>query len=159
MDAGCGSGRDSLHFVRMGHSVVAFDVSAKMAALSSKLLGTNVLQLDFESMDFFEQFDGIWACVSLLHVPSDRLGLVMSKMEAALVNSGVLYASFIYGEGEKTKRSGRFFSYHTEQSIRDAMRISSGLSIIKIWESIDTRPGYRDTSWLNVLSRKQKTAL
>ena len=25
LDAGCGSGRDSLHFMKMAHSVVAFD--------------------------------------------------------------------------------------------------------------------------------------
>lgn len=71
LDAGCGSGRDSLAFKQHGHSVVAFDASSEMCRMASDLIGQQVLQMRFDEMEFVDEFDGVWACASLLHVPNE----------------------------------------------------------------------------------------
>ena len=48
LDAGCGSGRDSLFFRNLGFEVEAFDASEAMVRLSSELLGQEVKLLRFE---------------------------------------------------------------------------------------------------------------
>ena len=39
LDAGCGSGRDSLYFIKRGYEVVSFDASEEMVRLSGELTG------------------------------------------------------------------------------------------------------------------------
>ena len=68
LDAGCGSGRDSLFFKNQGFQVTAFDASKEMVKLASELLDQKVLLMSFEDLSLTEQYDGIWACASLLHV-------------------------------------------------------------------------------------------
>jgi SAM-dependent methyltransferase len=75
IDAGCGSGRDSKHFLALGHKVIAFDTSSKLVKLATKFT-----QFDIQCSSFLEfntkdnSQDGIWACASLLHVPRNELG-------------------------------------------------------------------------------------
>ncbi|WP_328987882.1 class I SAM-dependent methyltransferase [Thiorhodovibrio winogradskyi] len=58
--------------------------------------------------DWFECFDGIWACASLLHVPLDQLADALARLSRALKKDGVLYASFKYGRGEREHNGRRF---------------------------------------------------
>ena len=153
LDVGCGSGRDSLCFMRLGYEVTPFDASKKMVALSSKLLGMKIIQLDFENMDFNNQFDGIWACAIFLHVTKNKMNSIISKMERALVDNGVMYASFKYGEGEKTE-NGRLFSYYTEESLADLLIDFPKLQIERMWKTEDVRQDGNHKLWLNVLARK-----
>ncbi|MFC1872554.1 class I SAM-dependent methyltransferase [Chloroflexota bacterium] len=155
LDVGCGSGRDSLYFMKLGHEVTPFDASEKMVALSSKLLGIEVLLLDFDKVDFHNQFNGIWACAIFLHVPKNQMPSVFSKMEQALVDDGVMYASFKYGDGEKTE-NGRFFSYYTEKSFKELLINFPKLQIIRMWETEDVRQDGNHRHWLNVLVKKIK---
>jgi 2-polyprenyl-3-methyl-5-hydroxy-6-metoxy-1,4-benzoquinol methylase len=61
LDAGCGSGRDSLYFLRNGYKVTAIDASEKLSELASKLLKQTVLNIGFQEMEIENEFDGIWA--------------------------------------------------------------------------------------------------
>ena len=101
LDAGCGSGRDSKHFIEKGYTVTAFDASGIMCEYASKLTGQEVRKLTFQEMDYQDCFDGIWACASLLHVPEDELVSVIKKVIVALKPGGVLYASWKYGKGTR----------------------------------------------------------
>lgn len=60
-------------------------------------------QMLFEELDAKEQYDGIWACSSILHLPKDSLKVVLKKMIVALKAHGIIYISFKYGafEGER----------------------------------------------------------
>src|SRR5437879_4481189 len=72
LDAGCGSGRDAKAFLTRGYRVTAFDASPQMAANTSSLTGQECKILSFQQMKFRDEFDGIWACASLLHVPKSE---------------------------------------------------------------------------------------
>src|ERR1700748_3251064 len=68
LDIGCGSRRDSLYFAQQGFDVVAADPSPAMRKRAAQLTGKPVLDVSFETFDKRNEFDGIWACASLLHV-------------------------------------------------------------------------------------------
>src|SRR5690606_27582755 len=121
LDAGCGSGRDSLYFINRGYRVTAFDASPVLAQMSSELIGQPVAVILFQDFVFDVEFDGIWACVSLLHVTRREMPDVLERLTMAMKPGGVLYASFKYGDWEG-ERNGRFFIDYDELSFQLLLR-------------------------------------
>ncbi len=151
LDLGCGSGRDSLAFKQHGKTVVALDASSKMCEMASKLIGQDVLQMRFDEIAFEDEFDGIWACASLLHVQSDELPDILGKVRKALKKQGILYISFKYGEGT-VKRGERSFSDHTEVSVRKLLD-DAGFDVLECGVTSDIRPGRADEKWVNAIAK------
>ncbi|CAE6951291.1 Tellurite resistance protein TehB [Vibrio sp. B1FLJ16] len=150
LDAGCGSGRDSKNFLNLAYKVSAFDANEALAELASKHLGQAVTQASFESFNAEpNSFDGIWACASLLHVPSDALPRTLSHLSELLKPSGVFYCSFKYGKAEQV-RNGRFFTDMNEKSLSEALSTTK-LKIEETWISSDARPGREAEKWLNAI--------
>lgn len=150
LDAGCGSGRDSKNFLSLGYQVEAFDANEALVELASKHLGQTVAQATFESFNAEpNSYDGIWACASLLHVPSEALPRTLSHLGELLKPSGVFYCSFKYGETEQV-RNGRFFTDMNEQSLAEALNATK-LKIEDTWISSDARPGREAEKWLNAI--------
>lgn len=152
LDAGCGSGRDSKAFIKQGYSVVAFDASREMCKKASELIGQEVWQIKFDEMSFDDEFDGVWACASLLHVNDKDLSEILKKIHKALKENGILYASFKYGEG-KRERGERSFIDFTEESIKPIL-IMSGFEVIDSGITSDIRPGRENEKWTNVIAKK-----
>ena len=152
LDAGCGSGRDSKAFIKQGYSVVAFDASREMCKKASELIGQEVWQIRFDEMSFDDEFDGVWACASLLHVNDKDLPEILKKIHKALKENGILYASFKYGEG-KRERGERSFIDFTEESIKPIL-IMSGFEVIDSGITSDIRPGRENEKWTNVIVKK-----
>lgn len=150
LDAGCGSGRDTLYFKKYGFEVVSFDASIEMVKISSKLTGVPTLHLRFQELAFEQAFDAIWASASLLHTPYEELSSVFQKLHQALKPSGILYASFKYGDGSRESDSRMFYDMN-ELSIESF--IMPFFTPKKIWRSPDT--GNIAVSpcqaWLNIL--------
>jgi SAM-dependent methyltransferase len=153
LDAGCGSGRDSLYFLRRGYKVTAFDASNELVALSSQLTGLPVLHLRFQDVEFDHDFDGIWACASLLHVPRAEIDDALARLTRAMKPGGVLYASFKYGDSEWEK-DGRFFNSYDEASFNGLLAGHHQLELLQRWVSEDVRRGRYKEPWLNVLLRR-----
>jgi len=157
LDAGCGSGRDARAFADLGHRVTAFDVSPALVALAGTHLGQPVQCLRFQDITWQEQFDGIWACASLLHVPAAELPGVMQRLCKALKPRGVLYASFKYGSGER-EHQGRRFTDLDEPGLAELLRQIPELEEVEIWTTGDLRPGREAERWLNTLVRRTEAA-
>ncbi len=152
LDAGCGSGRDSKAFIQHGFSVVAFDASREMCKAASELIGQEVWQMKFEELSFDEEFDGIWACASLLHVSYEELPDVMKKLKKALKPKGVIYVSFKYGDGKMTKGE-RTFSNFTEKTVEKLLN-DTGFEMIESGITGDVRKGRGDEKWINAIAKK-----
>ncbi len=157
LDAGCGSGRDSKAFLDAGYEVVSFDASEEMCKRASEYIGHDVINMRFEDISYDHEFDGIWACATLLHVPMDELPGIMRKMHAALKTNGAMYASFKYGDGTTT-RGERLFIDFTEKSIVPLFE-AAGFEIVSNIVGNDSRPGREDEKWVNVIGivRERRT--
>lgn len=153
LDFGCGSGRDSLHFLQMGYRVNALDGSPEFCKAASEYTGLKVQNCLFQ--DFHEEncYEGIWACASILHLTMKDLKPVLVNISKALVPNGVFYTSFKYGSGEK-ERNGRHYIDFTEKTAQELFRQIPGLDITKNWTSGDVRPGRESEGWLNLLLQK-----
>ena len=152
LDFGCGSGRDTKYFLEAGFRVDAVDGSEELSTAATEYSGVKVRCMDFFELDVKEQYDGIWACASVLHVEKDRLPELFQIMTDALKPGGVMYFSFKYGDFSGT-REGRHFTDLTEKSFREILIGLEDLSIEEEWISEDVRPD-RTVRWLNEIVRK-----
>ncbi|KRT56604.1 class I SAM-dependent methyltransferase [endosymbiont of Ridgeia piscesae] len=148
LDAGCGSGRDAKSFIERGYQVTAFDASAEIAALAEKEIEQPVQVQRLQDIQYQHQFDGIWACASLLHVPAKELPDVFRRLACALKPNGVIYCSFKYGQGEYEKQ-GRRFTDMDEAGLRALVAELEVLAINELWVTADRRPGREHELWLN----------
>lgn len=149
LDAGCGSGRDSKHFLSKGYSVDAFDASNELTALSSKYTGINVKCMKFEHLDYTEEYDGIWCSASLLHIPKANIPDILYNFWTALKPHGFCYLSFKNGESERVAEE-RFFNDYTPEMLRSEIESNSKFRVGKIWLSNCIRLG-RDEEWVNAI--------
>ncbi|HCM9595534.1 class I SAM-dependent methyltransferase [Enterobacter bugandensis] len=153
LDAGCGSGRDAKAFHEMGYQVDAFDASSAMVELARQHTGLPVQLMTFSEVDVKAQYDGIWCCASLLHVPSSELPAVMQKLADALKPGGVWYVSFKYGNGERVQGERRFTDLN-EMELRRLLNRMSEIDIFSLWITKDNRPD-RDEIWFNGILKKK----
>ena len=172
LDAGCGSGRDSLCFMKKGYDVTMLDASEGMCNCAEELTGQKALCMGFEEIEFADRFDGIWACASLLHVSEKELENVLVIFHRALKRNGVLYASWKYGEAERCDGE-RFYCDMTEEKLknvlaragleaREGLEVCEGLearaglfACLECWVAEDALPSGREQRWLNVLLGKK----
>ncbi len=153
LDAGCGSGRDSLYFAQKGFNVTAFDASEEMVRKASELTGLNIIQKRFDEIDWTEKFDGIWACASLLHLPKNQLGNIFETLIKSLKTGGAIYASFKEGTGE-AKENGRFFSYYSEAELKNVLKNCGANEVVNCWTSNDVRRNNQQQRWINLLIKR-----
>ena len=172
LDAGCGSGRDSLCFMKKGYDVTMLDASEGMCNCAEELTGCRALCMGFHEIEFADRFDGIWACASLLHVSEKELENVLAIFHRALKRDGVLYASWKYGEAERMD-GGRFYCDMTEEKLRrvlaranlkarEGLEVCEGLEAreglfdcLECWVAEDALPSGREQKWLNVVLGKK----
>lgn len=154
LDAGSGSGRDSLAFRLLGHKVEAFDASTAMVAATRDHAGVQARQMRFEEFAWAHPFEGIWACASLLHVAEADLPEVINRLAAHLTPGGALYLSFKLGTGERFK-DGRRFTDMTENSLANVLEGCGALNQPDIWQSRDYRPDRASAMWVNAVVTKR----
>ena len=153
LDVGCGSGRDSVFFANQGFEVVAIDGSKSLIELAQQ----TDTRIDWQCLRFHEiakqswqnQFTGIWACASLLHVAFDDLPKILNDLLSCLRPTGILYASFKYGNREREKE-GRFFCDINEQRWRIVESQLISTKPLKVWQTLDNRAD-RQEIWWNIL--------
>ena len=154
LDAGCGSGRDSLCFMKKGYAVTMLDASEGMCKCAEELTGRKALCMPFADIDFADQFDGIWACASLLHISETELEKVFAKFHCALKRDGVLYASWKYGDAERDDGE-RFYCDMTEEKLKNVLARAGLFDCLDCWVADDSLPSGREQKWLNVVLRKK----
>ena len=189
LDAGCGTGRDTVKFIKEGYQVIAFDASPAMVRKCNKEIddlkkssdtkiaeianSSKCLEMTFDEVDFRNEFNGVWASASLLHIPRFRLENTINKLIKALKKDGAIYLSLKYGNGS-IELGNRQFYYYKAYMIKKILRKIEGLKIIEIWLTNNKaeevkRPWYiigwrldwfwrytKGEHWLNVLLKKEK---
>ena len=156
LDAGSGSGRDTLAFVRKGYVVDAFDSSPALCRLSTEFTGVQASVRRFQEVEEKEKFHGVWACASLLHVPEIELGEAIDRLVRALKMGGVLYMSFKYGASERVAEDGRLFVDMTEARLRGVLQGVQNAIMDRVWRTIGEGKFEGRDDWLNALVSKRE---
>lgn len=153
LDLGCGSGRDTLAFKNKGYQVTAIDYSKELVDKARCLTGIDVRFESFYELSELNQYDGVWACASLIHCERKRLPEVLGKILKALKVNGICYMSFKYGTGDRYK-DGRQFTDMDELQAQNLLKKFDNILLLQQWITIDKRPDHNE-DWLNIVFQKQ----
>lgn len=153
LDFGCGSGRDTKYFKEKGYKIEAIDGSEELCQIASEYSGIKVECMLFQDLNENDQYDGIWACASILHLSKTEMKDVLKKMIRSLKKNGIIYTSFKYGEFEGMKND-RYFSDFTEKIFQEYFINIEGVELEKQWVTADVRPDRGEEKWLNIILRK-----
>ncbi len=153
LDAGCGSGRDSRYFAQQRFQVEAIDVSPKMVAAAGQFPGVQARVQRLQEITIIDQYDGIWACASLVHFPLEEIPSVLQRLINALKPGGVLFASFKYGTGQLVDLH-RTFTLVNNDDLAAALANLPETRVIRTWLSSNSLV-INCRQWLNTLLQKQ----
>lgn len=151
LDVGFGSGRDMIYFKSLGYDVYGIDTSISFVNNMLKQ-GFNVECISICDLNIKDEYDGIWACASLLHINRKKLETAIIKCINSLKENGVLYCSFKYGDKEIIK-DDRYFNYINEDIINNIV-YKNNYKILEIYKSYDVRVNRRSEEWINIIIQK-----
>lgn len=152
LDVGCGSGRDLKAFKSRGYRPLGIEPSPRLAHLAHEYSGVGCEVVKVQDMTFAGEFDGVWACASLLHLSKGELSDALNRMRVALVPGGVLFASIQSGQGEQPAADGRFYAYYNREEFLRAVQ-AVGFRVHDSWITDDSLPNRPLVRWINVLAR------
>ena len=155
LDLGCGSGRDSMNFMKLGYEVTAVDGAKELAKKALVLLGKEVIVSTFEELELKEKFHGIWACASLLHIKREDLKTVLNNLYNNLEDNGVFYMSFKYGEKEYVDDKNRYFNCFTDESIISFINENTKYNILGLYITEDKLGRVNEVKWVNLICNKK----
>jgi SAM-dependent methyltransferase len=151
LDAGCGTGHDSVYFKKHGYRVTAFDAAKEMVAIARNLTGLPVTLDRFETVKLKDNFfDGIWTNASLLHVAQKDIPRVYKKLWRSLKPGGAWHIKIRYGR-EPMLHKTRYFSGLTKKTFLDVM---DGLGPYEM-VSFDIHKGSAPWRWIDAVIIKK----
>lgn len=158
VDAGCGSGRDSLYFIDQGFKVIAFDASKNLAQLASNHIRQEVIHATFKDIPIIlpeGSVDAVWCMASLLHLPELEIKQALIDFEKSLKPEGVFFAAFKYGNEELVDKNNRFFSNLNEKTATELFQSTNLYNPIEINFTGDALKR-QETQWINIISSVKK---
>jgi SAM-dependent methyltransferase len=151
LDLGSGSGRDLKVMRDRGYIPLGIDASPSLAKLATDFSGETCLTMRFEDLSLPEEFDGVWACASLLHISRCRIPTILKNIHDSLAERGVFFASVQVGVGERLLPDGRFFAYYQAEEFSHLIE-NAGFTIQQSWLSKDSLSHRRPIDWLNIVA-------
>jgi SAM-dependent methyltransferase len=113
LDLGCGGGRDTRLLADRGMRVVAGDISTAMVTHAKNSTASQLrprigyVRLNMLDLPFGDaRFGGVWACGSILHLPSRDIPHALSNIWRTLVPGGKVALSMRAGESEGWRAGG-----------------------------------------------------
>ena len=153
LDLGCGTGRDSKYFLEKVYKVTVIDGSKKFCDMASKFLGIPVANINFLDMNYTEEFSGVFACASLLHLEDKDLIKVLESIHKALKKDGILYCSFKKGNRTRFDEKARFYNDMKEEKFNILLnKLNVKYYLLKTWENDQYQSS---TKFINFILRKE----
>ncbi|MBB3655470.1 SAM-dependent methyltransferase [Rhizobium sp. BK650] len=153
LELGCGGGQDCAYMLSKGFDVLPTDGSAELARQAEKLIGRPVKVMRFEELAAYEEFDGVWAEASLLHVPRADLAGILALIRNALTEDGIFHASFKAGTAEGHDGFGRYYNYPSREWLQELL-VAGGWRDVTIKEVDGGGYDGKPTRWLHLAARK-----
>jgi 2-polyprenyl-3-methyl-5-hydroxy-6-metoxy-1,4-benzoquinol methylase len=162
LDVGCGPGQYAKLLKDKGFEVELLDASTKMLEEASNLLGINVpspkniYDLD-RHFPIDKEFDLIFACAMMIHVPKDRTQRIYMSFYRLLKPGGLLFVNFKIGDHSLICDGGRFFEYYSNHNVPLSMIEAAGFKredIILKWNKENRYGDPMNIYWANCYFRK-----
>ncbi|BBL57503.1 class I SAM-dependent methyltransferase [Methylomonas koyamae] len=156
LDAGCGVGRDTRHFIQSGFIVVSIDASWQMVLKCRENPYSYCLWMDFNELEYHEEFDAVWSCASLVHTPHDQASNFIDKFERSVKPGGIIFVSVKYAPILKSfDKNGRTFYNYDDINYSALFQTNKHLILETMWVSFSERSESNDkVKWLNIILRK-----
>jgi cyclopropane fatty-acyl-phospholipid synthase-like methyltransferase len=153
LELGCGGGQDSAYMMSRGFDVTATDGSPQLAKKAETRIGKPVKVLRFEDLDARDQYEGVWAEASLLHVHRSTLPDILERIRQALKKGGVLHASFKSGARDGHDSFGRYYNYPSAKWLGEIL-VAGGWKDVSMTEGEGGSYDGKPTPWLYVSAIK-----
>lgn len=154
LELGCGGGRDAEAMIRRGFTVEATDGTPEIARQAEARIYQPVRVMRFDQLDEGSRYDAVWAHASLLHVPRERLPMVLGLIYRALRPGGLHFASFKTEGIASRDRFGRYFNQPDLQQLIEFYRHSAPWEILGTEEYIGGGYGRSEGPWAAITVRK-----
>jgi len=151
LDLGCGAGRDVATLGQRGCRVIGIDLSIGLLREAQNRLSGEFIQGDMRSIPFSTaQFDGVWMCASLLHIPRQQAPTVLAQAHRVMGWGSVLYIAVKQGDGERWQEAEgpRFFTFYQPDEISKIIQ-DSGFWVEALWNE-----NAQGRNWINIIARK-----
>lgn len=137
LDAGCGVGRDTKYFIQNGYRVHSFDLSEKMVMLCNQYPFAFCEIQSFLNINFYEEFDAVWANASLLHLNDIEFKQSLINLVKSIKPGGILFFSLKEKINNKDFDfiNGRNFYYYRNDYILDLLCNKLGMKSDSIWKT------------------------
>lgn len=163
LDVGCGAGNKAKYMADRGFHVLGIDFSEELLKIArAEALATKFRNVAMEELDSItEQFDGVFAQASLLHIPKAEAEDIVKKMAARVNDGGHLYIAVkeiregnpeeeINKENDYGYNYERFFSYFIIPELESYLQ-NAGLEVV--WSVRNPNPSGK-TVWLQIIGKK-----
>lgn len=156
LDLGCGPGRDLIAFKEMGYDVTGLDATPAFVEMARQIADITVWQQSFLSLDLpNNNFDGIFANASLIHVPSAEMFKVLQCLYQSLTDRGILLMSLLRGDREGFSERPTGYRYVTgwEYETLEPILVAAKFQILHHYYRPSGIP-IPECSWLVVVTQK-----
>jgi len=120
LDLGSGPGLHTLELMKRGFTARAIDATPEFVE-AARANGVDAHLGTFDDLTEKNAYDGIWASFSLLHAPRADFPRHIAACKRALRDGGCLFLGLKLGTGEKRDDLGRFYSFYSEEELRDIL--------------------------------------
>ncbi|MBP2237061.1 uncharacterized UPF0146 family protein [Sinorhizobium kostiense] len=154
LELGTGSGVDAAAIIGRGFDLDATDGSSELAAIASSRIGRPVKTMLFNELDAIGIYDGVYACASLTHVPRSDLPGVIERVYRAMIENGVVWASFKAGAEEGSDALGRHYNYLSRDELIWLWRAAAPWRAIEAEAWLGGAYDRKATEWVAITAMK-----
>jgi SAM-dependent methyltransferase len=158
LDAGCGPGHHTNYLYQLGHKAVGIDLSHAALKLARKTFkGPEFLHADMLNMPFPKDgFSGIWACASVMHLPTPLLEPLLIEFRRVLAPGGIIALTMTLEKESHRDGFGRYFQSYSRHYLLHRID-KTGFKVLSHTQRLrskTTEPKQPAAQWTTITARK-----
>ena len=130
--------------------MTALEPSTHLCKEIRKVFSGTIIHSDIQHYQPEQQFDGIWACASFLHLQKKEILDFFGKINCFLHDHGIIYLSGKNGISTGKANDGRYFLEFTEQLAENILMTNEQVKLEQLWYTEDVT-GRKDFRWMNMI--------